>query len=59
MRTITDSFKVKFTEVGIFTYKCSMHTRMLGKIEVVEGAKDLSIKSMQELMKITPKNDYE
>jgi plastocyanin len=50
MRTITDSFKVKFSEVGVYTYKCSMHTRMLGKIEVVEGAKELnvhSIKSMQ------------
>jgi len=57
MRTITDTFKVKFSEVGAFTYKCSMHTRMLGKIEVVEAAKELnihSIKSMQQLLKITP-----
>lgn len=57
MRTITDSFKVKFSQVGVFTYKCSMHTRMLGKIEVVEGAKELnvqSLKSMQSLLKITP-----
>ena len=43
MRTITDSFKVKFTDVGTFSYKCSMHTRMLGKIEVVEPSKELNI----------------
>lgn len=40
MGCITDSFKVKFDEVGVFTYKCSMNVRMHGKIEVVDNQKE-------------------
>ena len=34
MRTITDTFKVRFFETGVFTYKCAMNTRMRGKVIV-------------------------
>lgn len=47
MRTITDSFKVKFEEIGVFTYKCSMNVRMFGRIEVVEPAKELNVQVMK------------
>ena len=36
MRTVTDTFKVRFFESGVFTYKCAMNTRMKGKIIVLE-----------------------
>ena len=48
MRTITDSFKVKFEEIGVFTYKCSMNVRMHGRIEVVESSKDANVPKMKQ-----------
>ena len=41
MRTVADTFKVRFFEPGVFTYRCSIYTRMVGKIVVTEPVKDI------------------
>ena len=48
MRTVTDSFKVRFFEPGVFTYRCSIYTRMVGKIVVTEPAKDIKESELKD-----------
>ena len=35
MKSTVDTFRVTFGEPGVFTYKCSIYTRIKGKIEVI------------------------
>jgi plastocyanin len=35
LKSELDIFRVTFNEPGIFTYKCSIYTRMKGKVEVI------------------------
>jgi plastocyanin len=36
LKNPTDKFEMKFEKPGVFEYKCSIYTRMRGKIEVVD-----------------------
>ena len=50
MRTVADTFKVRFFETGVFTYRCSIYTRMIGKIIVSESAKDIKENGVKEYL---------
>ena len=52
MRTVTDSFRVKFSDTGVFKYKCSIYTRMVGSIEVVEPAQDIKVQTVKDIQNI-------
>lgn len=64
LKNPTDKFEMKFESAGTFEYKCSIYTRMRGKIEVVEdGSKPKrvtasSIKDMQKLITNRPQQKF-
>jgi hypothetical protein len=45
----SDKFEMRFENPGIFEYKCSIYTRIKGKVEVVENKQRSSFKEIAKI----------